>query len=122
MALAQRDGSHVHVFELHACVCYLTCTVLVKEKGSMLNFVMFLLCVPVVLNVVQLLGRVGANPKIVGPEERPFVMFPLATNYTVKTKEENGSGRLSFQTHFSCLARAVNLSTIDQEIFIVKIF
>ena len=112
----------MYTFLSYMLACYLICTVLVKEKESMLNFVMFLLCVPVVLNVVQLLGRVGANPKIVGPEERPFVMFPLATNYTVKTKEENGSGRLSFQTHFSRLARAVNPSTVDQEIFIVKIF
>ena len=45
---------------------------------------------------MQLLGRAGAAPKIAGPEERPFVMFPLATSYAVKTKEENGSGRFSF--------------------------
>ena len=52
--------------------------------------------VPAGINVVQLLGRAGATPKIAGPEERPFVMFPLATNYAVKTKEEDGSGRLRF--------------------------
>ena len=45
---------------------------------------------------MQLLGRAGAAPRIAGPEERPFVMFPLATSYAVKTKEENGSGRFSF--------------------------
>ena len=45
---------------------------------------------------MQLLGRAGAVPKIAGPEERPFVMFPLATSYAVKTKEENGSGRFNF--------------------------
>ena len=67
-----------------------------KEKGSRLKFVMFLLRIPVGLNVVQLLGRAGADPKIAGREERPFVMFPLATNYVIKTKEENGSGRFSF--------------------------
>ena len=59
---------------------------------------------------MQLLGRAGAPPKIAGPEERPFVMFPLATSYVMKTKEEDGSGRFSFSVTVHLCESLTNLN------------
>lgn len=40
------------------------------------------------LNQVTLLGRVGSDPQIRGSEERPVVVFSMATNIRYKTEED----------------------------------
>lgn len=40
------------------------------------------------LNQVTLLGRVGTEPQLRGSEERPVVIFTLATNLQYRNKKE----------------------------------
>ena len=39
------------------------------------------------VNQVLLLGRVGQDPQIRGSTENTVVVFPLATSYTLKTRD-----------------------------------
>ena len=47
------------------------------------------------INNVQLLGRVGADPREVGREDRPMVLFSLATDKHYKVTNDDGSGEWS---------------------------
>ena len=45
------------------------------------------------INTVQLLGRVGADPKLIEFERRlPLVVFTLATNKPSTSHNEDGTG------------------------------
>ncbi len=49
------------------------------------------------MNKVQLLGRIGTDPKMHGTE-RTMVSFPLATHYYFKVSNEDGSSKFNVHT------------------------
>ena len=49
------------------------------------------LCIIVGINRVQLLGRVGVEPRVFGRESQ-LVSFPLGTSQRFKVNNEDGSG------------------------------
>ena len=46
------------------------------------------------MNVVQILGRVGNDPKAYGPEDKQIVFFNVVTNEVFKKRQEDGTSKI----------------------------
>ena len=59
------------------------------------------------INNVQLLGRVGIDPRIFG-KERQIVSFPLGTTVRYKVNNDDGSGTFFLHLHCVCIMVSVD--------------